>query len=135
MANTFNRHYRKDEFDGREIATSVQIRFPKSKAVDAGFMVEAVMFTRDRKGEGEFRYVEIIPTMIQAGRVITDLSLSGEENWVNTLVYTDALDTWLKPGIINEEKTGWIYGGKAFVKYTEKLKQLGVNGLKGEVFE
>lgn len=93
--------------ENEEAVTDISLKFPLiSPEQGAGFDVQAMIFTK--KGNvGKMSYVYLRPTKEQAQIVITDLSISGPENWANAIVLTDALQGILKNSIIIEKTSEW----------------------------
>lgn len=93
--------------ENEEAVTDISLKFPLHDSEGgSGFDVQAMIFTK--KGSlGKMTYVYLRPTDQQAENVITDLSISGAENWANALVHTNVLQTDLKESIIIEKTTEW----------------------------
>lgn len=87
--------------------TDISLKFPRTESQEGpGFDVQAMIFTK--KGNvGKMSYLYLRPNKNQAAQVITDLSISGPENWANALVLTEALQGILKDSIIIEKTTEW----------------------------
>lgn len=115
-----------DDLGNMKVKTTVHIAFPKEERNELGWGVQVLIYTRVVGQNGNFRYAEIVPTSAESKKVITDLQADGFTNWARALVYTDALDTWLKESTVVYEDTDWINPGKAFGAYHLKKRELGV---------